>query len=68
MTPWLVDATVIEPLPNAMFRVEMEDKHQVLAKVAGKLRKHFARILPGDCVVLKLSPKDLNRGTIISHC
>ena len=63
-----VQGTVVEPLPNAMFRVELEDKHQVLAHIAGKMRKHFIRILPGDCVVVELSPSDLNRGRIIHRC
>jgi len=57
--------TVIEPLPNAMFKVELENKHQVLAHISGKMRKHFIRILPGDKVLVELSPYDLNRGRII---
>jgi translation initiation factor IF-1 len=61
-----VMATVIEPLPNAMFRVELEsNKHQVLAHVSGKMRKNFIRILPGDKVAVELSPYDLNRGRIV---
>ncbi len=60
-----VEATVIEPLPNAMFRVELDNKHVVLAHVSGKMRKHFIRILPGDRVVVELSPYDLSRGRII---
>lgn len=60
-----VMATVIEPLPNAMFRVELENKHQVLAHVSGKMRKNFIRILPGDKVAVELSPYDLTRGRIV---
>ncbi|TKJ34901.1 translation initiation factor IF-1 [bacterium (candidate division B38) B3_B38] len=60
-----VVATVIEPLPNAMFRVELENKHQVLAHISGRMRKHFIRILPGDKVLVELSPYDLTRGRII---
>ena len=61
-----VTATVLETLPNAMFRVELEDetKHQVLAHISGKMRKNFIRILPGDRVLVELSPYDLNRGRI----
>jgi translation initiation factor IF-1 len=58
-------AKVLETLPNAMFRVELEDnQHQVLAHISGKMRKHFIRILPGDRVLVELSPYDLNRGRI----
>jgi translation initiation factor IF-1 len=60
-----VEATVVEPLPNAMFRVELENKHRVLAHISGKMRKHFIRILPGDRVLVELSPYDLSRGRII---
>jgi translation initiation factor IF-1 len=60
-----VEATVIEPLPNAMFRVELDNKHQVLTHISGKMRKHFIRILPGDRVLVELSPYDLNRGRIV---
>ena len=61
-----VMATVIEPLPNARFKVEIaESKHQVLAHVSGKMRKNFIRILPGDKVAVELSPYDLNRGRIV---
>jgi translation initiation factor IF-1 len=60
-----VMATVIEPLPNAMFKVELENKHKVLAHVSGKMRKNFIRILPGDKVAVELSPYDLNRGRIV---
>ena len=60
-----VEATVVETLPNAMFRVELENKHQVLAHISGKMRKHFIRILPGDKVLVELSPYDLTRGRIV---
>jgi translation initiation factor IF-1 len=59
-----VEGTVIEPLPNAMFRVELENGHKVLAHVSGKIRMHFIRILPGDKVTVQLSPYDLTRGRI----
>jgi translation initiation factor IF-1 len=59
-----VVATVVEPLPNAMFRVELENGHEVLAHISGKMRKHFIRILPGDKVLVELSPYDLTRGRI----
>ncbi|PKK91414.1 MAG: translation initiation factor IF-1 [Candidatus Wallbacteria bacterium HGW-Wallbacteria-1] len=55
---------VVEPLPNAMFRVELENGHRVLAHISGKMRMHFVRILPGDSVQLELSPYDLTRGRI----
>ena len=60
-----VEATVVDLLPNAMFRVELENKHQVLAHISGKMRKHFIRILPGDRVLVELSPYDLTRGRIV---
>ncbi len=60
-----VVATVLEPLPNAMFRVELENQHQVLAHISGKMRKNFIRILPGDKVLVELSPYDRTRGRII---
>ncbi|HEX9799623.1 MAG TPA: translation initiation factor IF-1 [Thermoanaerobaculia bacterium] len=60
-----VEASVVELLPNAMFRVELENKHQVLAHISGKMRKHFIRILPGDRVLVELSPYDLTRGRIV---
>ncbi len=60
-----VMATVIEPLPNAMFRVQLENKHQVLAHISGKMRKNFIRILAGDKVAVELSPYDLTRGRIV---
>ena len=58
-------ATVIEALPNAVFRVELENGHEVLAHISGKMRKHFIRILPGDKVLVELSPYDLTRGRIV---
>lgn len=60
-----VDGTVIEPLPNAMFRVELENGHRILAHVSGKMRMHFIRILTGDKVTVEISPYDLSRGRII---
>ncbi|MEA1979705.1 MAG: translation initiation factor IF-1 [candidate division Zixibacteria bacterium] len=59
-----VEGKVIEPLPNAMFRVELDNGHVVLAHVSGKMRMHFIKILPGDKVTLELSPYDLTRGRI----
>ena len=59
-----VEGTVIEPLPNAMFRVALDNGHKVLAHISGKMRMHFIRILPGDKVKVELSPYDLNRGRI----
>ena len=59
-----VEGTVVEPLPNAMFRVELENGHKVLAHVSGKMRMHYIQILRGDKVKLELSPYDLNRGRI----
>jgi translation initiation factor IF-1 len=59
-----VEGKVVEPLPNAMFRVELDNGHKVLAHVSGKIRMHFIRILPGDRVRLELSPYDLTRGRI----
>ena len=59
-----VEGTVVEPLPNAMFRVELANGHKVLAHISGKMRMHYIRILPGDRVVVELSPYDLNRGRI----
>lgn len=58
------EGTVLEALPNAMFRVALENGHEVLAHVSGKMRMHFIRILPGDKVKLELSPYDLSRGRI----
>jgi len=60
-----VDGTVQETLPNAMFRVEIEGGHTVLAHVSGKMRMHYIRILPGDKVTIELSPYDLTRGRIV---
>ena len=60
-----VEGTVIESLPNAMFRVELANNHKVLAHVSGKMRMNFIRILPGDKVMCELSPYDLTRGRII---
>jgi translation initiation factor IF-1 len=60
-----VEGRVIEPLPNALFRVELENGHRVLAHVSGKMRMHFIRILPGDRVTVELSPYDLSRGRIV---
>lgn len=59
-----VEGTVVETLPNAMFRVELENGHRVLAHISGKMRMHFIKILPGDRVSLELSPYDLTRGRI----
>jgi translation initiation factor IF-1 len=59
-----VTGVVLESLPNAMFRVELENKHSVLAHVSGKMRKNFIRILTGDRVLVELSPYDLSRGRI----
>jgi len=60
-----VRAKVTETLPNAMFRVELENGHEVLAHISGKMRKYFIRILPGDEVLVELSPYDLGRGRIV---
>ena len=60
-----VEAIVVEPLPNAMFRVQLDNKHQVLAHISGKMRKNFIRILTGDRVLVELSPYDLSRGRIV---
>lgn len=60
-----VEGVVAESLPNTMFRVELENGHQVLAHISGKMRKHFIRILPGDRVRVELSPYDLERGRIV---
>lgn len=60
-----VEGVVVEALPNAMFRVELQNQHRVLAHVSGKMRMNFIRILPGDKVMLELSPYDLTRGRII---
>ncbi len=60
-----VNGTVVEALPNAQFKVKLENGHEVLAHLSGKLRMHFIRILPGDQVTLELSPYDLTKGRII---
>ncbi len=59
-----VEGSVLESLPNAMFRVELANGHQVLAHISGKIRLHFIRVLPGDRVLVELSPYDLSRGRI----
>ena len=66
-----VEGVVLEPLPNAMFKVELENGHKVLAHISGKMRMNFIKILPGDRVTVELSPYDLNRGRItyrLSRC
>jgi translation initiation factor IF-1 len=63
--PIRVEATVKEALPNAMFRVELEDGHEVLAHVSGKMRMRFITILPGDKVTIEMSPYDLTKGRIV---
>ena len=60
-----LQATVTDALPNAMFRVELENGHKILAHVSGKMRMNFIRILPGDTVIVEMSPYDLNRGRIV---
>ncbi len=60
-----LQARVTEALPNAMFRVELENGHRILAHVSGKMRMNFIRILPGDMVTVEMSPYDLNRGRIV---
>lgn len=59
-----LEGKVIEPLPNAMFKVELENGHQVMAHISGKMRMHYIKILPGDKVTVELSPYDLDRGRI----
>ncbi len=63
--PIEVKGTIIETLPNAMFRVELENGHKVLAHISGKMRMHYIKILPGDKVLVELSPYDLSRGRIV---
>ncbi len=63
--PIRVDGTIVETLPNATFRVELENGHRVLAHISGKMRMHFIKILPGDKVTVELSPYDLTRGRIV---
>ena len=60
----VMEGTVVEPLPNAMFRVELENGHKVLAHISGKMRMHYLRILPGDKVQVEVTPYDLERGRI----
>jgi translation initiation factor IF-1 len=60
-----VEGVVIETLPNAMFRVELQNGHRILAHISGKMRMHFIKILPGDTVLVELSPYDLKRGRIV---
>ncbi|MBC8379317.1 MAG: translation initiation factor IF-1 [Planctomycetes bacterium] len=60
-----LEAKVVEAKPNAVFRVELENGHQILAHVSGKMRMHFIRILPGDMVTVEMSPYDLTRGRIV---
>lgn len=62
--PLEVQGTVVEPLPNAMFRVKLDNDHMVLAHISGKMRKFYIRILPGDRVTLEMSPYDLTKGRI----
>jgi translation initiation factor IF-1 len=60
-----LEAKVIDALPNAMFRVELENGHRIIAHVSGKMRMHFIRILPGDTVTVEMSPYDLTKGRIV---
>ena len=60
-----VEGTVVEPLPNAMFRVELPNGHKVLAHISGKMRMHYIKILPGDKVTIELTPYDLTKGRIV---
>ncbi len=60
-----VEGTVLETLPNAAFKVKLDNNHEILAHISGKMRMHYIRILPGDKVLLELSPYDLNRGRIV---
>ena len=60
-----IEGTVLEKLPNAMFKVELENGHQILAHISGKLRQNYIRILPGDKVTIEMSPYDLSKGRII---
>ncbi len=60
-----VEGKVLETLPNAMFRVELENGHKVLAHISGKMRMHYIKILPGDTVTIELSPYDLSRGRVV---
>ena len=60
----VLEGTVVEPLPNAMFKVKLDNDHEVLAHISGKMRMHYIRILPGDKVQVELTPYDLSRGRI----
>lgn len=60
-----VEGTVLEPLPNAMFRVQLENGHKILAHISGKMRMHYIKILPGDKVRVQMSPYDLSKGRIV---
>lgn len=60
-----VDGTILETLPNAMFRVELENGHEVLAHVSGKMRMHYIKLMPGDKVKIEMSPYDLSKGRIV---
>ena len=62
--PIEAQGTIVEPLPNAMFRLELENGHRIFAHISGKMRMHFIKILPGDKVTVELSPYDLSRGRI----
>ncbi len=59
-----VEGTILEALPNAMFKVKLQNNHEILAHISGKIRMNFIKILPGDCVTVELTPYDLNRGRI----
>ena len=59
-----VEGTIVEPLPNAMFQVELDNGHRILAHISGKMRMHYIKILPGDRVTVELSPYDLTRGRV----
>ena len=63
--PIEAQGTVVEPLPNAMFRVELENGHEVIAHISGKMRMHYIKILPGDKVKMEMSPYDLSKGRIV---
>ena len=63
--PIEIEGTIVEPLPNAMFRVELENGHRILAYISGKMRMHYIRILPGDKVTVELTPYDLSRARIV---
>ena len=60
-----IEGTILESMPNAMFRVKLENGHEILAHISGKIRKNFIRILPGDKVTIEMSPYDLSKGRII---